>query len=37
MRLACVVNPVMIAVNRASTPWLIVTWHAPPYHNYNTQ
>ena len=24
------------AVNRAVTPWLIVTFHAPPYHTFAT-
>ena len=26
----------MAAVNRTQTPWLIVSFHAPPYHSYYT-
>ena len=28
--------PLNHAVDRSKTPWLIVTFHVPPYHNYNT-
>lgn len=26
----------LAGVNRAATPWLIVSFHAPPYHSYVT-